>query len=158
VQANVQILREVLSNAIDNALKYTPAGGLVLVEARLIEASLGTIAEQRADTTVQMIELAITDTGPGIPPQDLLHLFERRYRGVQAQTDIPGSGLGLSIARALVTQMNGEIEVLSPARPSNATQHMTEGMVARGVGTSVIVRLAIAQTDDSRHEALNQQQ
>jgi len=145
----VQILREVLSNAIDNALKYTPAGGLVLVQASLVQATKRTTTGQTADGREQKLELAITDTGPGIPPQDLHHLFERRYRGVQAQTGIPGSGLGLSIARALVTQMQGEIDVFSPARVTGIKQHIAEEMTKHGSGTTVVVQLAIVQPQDS---------
>ena len=139
IQADAQMLREVLSNAIDNALKYTPSGGLVLVQA-----NLGNVKGQTADDRQQAAEIAITDTGPGIPPQDLVHLFERRYRGVQAQTDIPGSGLGLSIAHALVTQMHGEIDVFSPARVSHVQPDLTAAMATQGPGTTVVVRLAIA--------------
>ncbi|MBW4695261.1 MAG: sensor histidine kinase [Lyngbya sp. HA4199-MV5] len=139
VQANMQGLREVLSNAIDNALKYTPASGVVLIQARM-----GSIANQHSADTVPSVEIAITDTGPGIPPQDRLHLFERRYRGVQAQTGIPGSGLGLSIAQALVTQMRGEITVLSPAQPNHLIQQAMKMTVPDGFGTTVVVRLAIA--------------
>ncbi len=64
--------------------------------------------------------IAVSDSGPGIPPQDLAHLFERGYRGVQAETEIPGTGLGLAIAKELVEQMLGEIQVISPARRADA--------------------------------------
>ncbi len=67
------------------------------------------------------IAIAISDTGPGIPPQDLDCLFERHYRGVQAATDIPGTGLGLAIARDLAARMHGEIQVFSPALVAPAT-------------------------------------
>ncbi|HEY9894187.1 MAG TPA: ATP-binding protein, partial [Candidatus Sericytochromatia bacterium] len=133
VSASRQLLQEVLSNAIDNALKYTPAGGLVLVEACVREG------KKRA------VEIAISDTGPGIPPEDLPHIFERRYRGVQAQTAIPGSGLGLAIARALVTQMQGEIYVFSPAQVNSVDQNIVAALTAHGQGTTVMVRLAIAE-------------
>ncbi|WP_199305535.1 MULTISPECIES: GAF domain-containing sensor histidine kinase [Cyanophyceae] len=133
VFASRQLLQEVLSNAIDNALKYTPAGGLVLVEAGVREG------KKRA------VEIAISDTGPGIPPKDLPHIFERRYRGVQAQTAIPGSGLGLAIARALVTQMQGEIYVFSPAQVNSVDQNVVAALTAHGQGTTVMVRLAIAE-------------
>lgn len=139
VAANVPLLREVLSNTIDNALKYTPAGGQVWVQARLRE-SKGQTAQGRG----QAVEIAITDTGPGIPPEDLPHIFERRYRGVQAQTEIPGSGLGLAIARALVTQMQGEICVFSPARVNDVDQNATDALTMHGRGTTVAVQLAIA--------------
>jgi signal transduction histidine kinase len=47
--------------------------------------------------------------------EDLGHLGERHYRGVQGQTEIPGSGLGIAIAKQLIQQMQGEIQVFSPA-------------------------------------------
>lgn len=101
VQANSRSLQEVLSNIIDNALKYTPSGGKILIQLGNKRASFQGIA--------------ISDTGPGIPPQDLEHLGERHYRGVQAKTEIPGTGLGIAIAKQLIEQMQGEIEVFSPA-------------------------------------------
>ncbi|OUL32792.1 sensor histidine kinase [Nostoc sp. T09] len=101
VHANVKALREVLSNIIDNALKYTPAGGKILIQVGQEKDNLQGIA--------------ISDTGPGIPPEDLEHIGERHYRGVQAQTQIPGTGLGLAIAKQLIEQMQGNIEVFSPA-------------------------------------------
>jgi len=101
VQANSRSLQEVLSNIIDNALKYTPSGGRILIQLGNKRGSFQGIA--------------ISDTGPGIPPQDLEHLGERHYRGVQAKTEIPGTGLGIAIAKQLIEQMQGEIEVFSPA-------------------------------------------
>jgi signal transduction histidine kinase len=102
VQAHPAALREVLSNLIDNALKYTPAGGEIDVDVELGD---------RSETTLQ---ICIRDTGMGIPPQDLEKLFTRRYRGIQAQGSIAGTGLGLAIAKELVTHMNGKIEAISP--------------------------------------------
>jgi signal transduction histidine kinase len=110
VQMDVQALGEVLSNLIDNALKYTPAGGSIWVQTQN-EPS----AQAKAEGTLPRQMIAIWDSGPGIPATDLAHLFERHYRGVQAQTEIPGTGLGLAIARDLVIQMQGDIHVFSPA-------------------------------------------
>jgi signal transduction histidine kinase len=101
VKANIKALQEVFSNIIDNALKYTPAGGKVYIQVG-----------QKKD---KFLGIAISDTGPGIPPEDLAHLGERHYRGVQAQTEIPGTGLGVAIAKQLIQQMQGEIEIFSPA-------------------------------------------
>ncbi|MBW4475287.1 MAG: GAF domain-containing protein [Tolypothrix brevis GSE-NOS-MK-07-07A] len=101
VRANSKTLREVLSNVIDNALKYTPTGGKILIQA--------------GQEKPHFCGIAISDNGPGIPQQDLEHLGERHYRGVQAETEIPGSGLGLAIAKQLIQQMQGEIQVFSPA-------------------------------------------
>ncbi len=107
VRANVKALREVLNNIIDNALKYTPSGGKILIQT----------GQQKANFQ----GIIISDTGPGIPPQDLEHLGERHYRGVQAQTEIPGTGLGLAIAKQLIEQMQGKIEIFSPAINSKLT-------------------------------------
>ena len=120
VRGNYQALREVLSNLIDNALKYTPAGGKILIESIKDKANF--------------LGIAISDNGPGIPQKDLEHLGKRGYRGVQAQTEIPGSGLGLAIAKQLVEQMQGEMEVFSPANRFNIK--FTETL-----GTTFIVRL-----------------
>lgn len=113
VSANDRALREVLSNLIDNALKYTPAGRQIYIKVRYKAAS----GERAVRRQLPAIAVAVSDTGSGIPPQDLEHLFERHYRGEKAQTQIPGTGLGLAIARDLVRQMQGEIEVFSPVNP-----------------------------------------
>lgn len=97
-------LREICSNLLDNALKYTPIGGEVQVE----------VCYQWTDEDRPEQVLLISDSGPGIPPADLAHIFERQYRGIQAQTEIPGTGLGLAIAQVLVEQMHGEIRAFSP--------------------------------------------
>jgi signal transduction histidine kinase len=107
VRTNIKALREVLTNIIDNALKYTPTGGKILIQA----------GQEKADFQ----GIVISDNGPGIPPEDLEHLGERHYRGVQAQTEIPGTGLGLAIAKQLIEQMQGEIQVFSPAINSKLT-------------------------------------
>jgi signal transduction histidine kinase len=108
IRANTKSLREVLNNIIDNALKYTPAGGKVLVQA----------GQQKTKDKVNLQGVAISDTGPGIPVGDLEHIGERHYRGVQAQTEIPGTGLGLAIAKQLIEEMQGEMEIFSPALKS----------------------------------------
>ena len=113
VSANDRALREVLSNLIDNALKYTPAGCQIYIKVRY-KAGDG---DRAGYSQLPAIAVAVSDTGAGIPPQDLEHLFERHYRGEKAQTEIPGTGLGLAIARDLVRQMQGEIEVFSPVNP-----------------------------------------
>jgi signal transduction histidine kinase len=132
VQTNAKALREVLNNLIDNALKYTPAGGNVYID----------VGKEKHCSAGDFQAIAITDTGPGIPPQDKEHLFERHYRGVQAQTEIPGTGLGLAIARELVQQMKGEIQVISPAYDAGTTDaHSLDGRH----GTTFIVWLPLAK-------------
>lgn len=99
VRANATALREVLSNLLDNALKYTPSGGRVTVRAREIPEG---------------VEIEVSDTGYGIPAEDRSGIFQRNYRGVQARGDIPGTGLGLAIAKELIERMGGAIDFTSP--------------------------------------------
>lgn len=92
-------LKQVLVNLIGNAINYTPSGGVVTV-------GLGKI-ENKA-------RLTVSDTGPGIPAEDLPHIFERFYRGEKSRTrsrDGKGFGLGLSIAYWIVRNHGGQIDV-----------------------------------------------
>ena len=100
VKGNLEALREIFNNSLDNALKYTPEGGTV-------ELSL---TQQQPNS----LGIAIADTGVGIPAEDRPRIFERHFRGVQEQGDIPGTGLGLSIAKELALKMEGDIELISP--------------------------------------------
>jgi signal transduction histidine kinase len=92
------MIQRILANLLDNALKYTPSGGSVRV-------SLSAIDDGEAFVSVQ-------DTGMGIPPDDLPHIFERFYRCDQSRSE-PGTGLGLSLARALARAHQGDITVTS---------------------------------------------
>lgn len=123
VKANAKALREVFSNLIDNALKYTPARGKIYLQA----------GQERGCWQ----GTAISDTGSGIPSADLEQIFARHYRGIQAETGIPGTGLGLAIAKDLIKQMQGEIEVFSPAQ-------LPEGAAGTGLGATFIVWLPVA--------------
>lgn len=87
-------LQIALSNLLDNALKFTPPGGRVLVGA---------------EKSAKQVEIYVRDSGPGIADRDLPHIFERFYRG--RHQEIPGSGLGLSIVHSIVRAHQGEIQV-----------------------------------------------
>lgn len=93
-------LRQAVQNLLDNALKFTPAGGEV------------TVALAQED---DFACLTITDTGIGIPTEDMPHLFGRFHRG-RNTADFPGNGLGLAIVQAIVLGCNGRIALhaLSP--------------------------------------------
>jgi PAS domain S-box-containing protein len=94
---------QLLTNLIGNALNYTPAGGSVLVQARYV-----------AGPTEPQLLVQVIDTGQGIAPEDMAHLFNRFYRGQQAQeSGAPGTGLGLAICYEIVKRYNGRLEVES---------------------------------------------
>jgi len=114
VRANPQALREVLSNLIDNAVKYTALGGHIYIQVNLPDRQTDSSKTQSQGSS-SLMAIAISDTGPGIPEQDLDHLFERHYRGVQANGNIPGTGLGLAIVQDLLNEIQADIEVFSPA-------------------------------------------
>jgi signal transduction histidine kinase len=94
-----QRLVQVLQNLIRNAIRFTPPGGIILGTAKRVQ---------------DRIEIAIHDTGAGIPPEVLPNIFERFFRADQSRTRAAGgSGLGLAIAKELVEAMGGTISVES---------------------------------------------
>ena len=95
VRANVQHIKDVLLNLLDNAIKYSPAGGNILIQGRL----------QQGKALVKII-----DHGIGIPEDDIPWVFERFYRGHNVrESQTTGVGLGLSVVRDIVTAYHGEI-------------------------------------------------
>jgi two-component system OmpR family sensor kinase len=108
VYANADQLKQVLVALLDNALKYTPYEGSV---------SLSLTADERCAV------VKVSDTGIGILPEDLPHIFERFYRADRARSrERGGSGLGLTIAQSIVQEHQGSIEVEStPGKGSTFT-------------------------------------
>ena len=85
VRGDPDLMREALSNLIDNAIKFTPAGGLVRIEARMAEGRPFVL---------------VSDTGVGVPSHERARIFDRFYRGERSGQS-PGHGLGLSIAETI---------------------------------------------------------
>jgi two-component system, OmpR family, phosphate regulon sensor histidine kinase PhoR len=99
VLANQQRLEQVFFNLLDNAITYTPAGGMVTIAAT---------------PGVDTIRVRISDTGPGIPPEHLPRLFERFYRVDSSRSrDQGGTGLGLAIVKHIVHLHGGTVSVES---------------------------------------------
>jgi len=119
VAADPEQLDRMLVNLLSNAVKYTPRGGSV------------TLAMSRADDSAV---LAIADTGIGIPQQDQNSLFTRFFRASNAvDSAIPGSGLGLSIVRTIVTNHHGDVSIES----------------IEGGGTTVTVRIPLLERPEA---------
>jgi PAS domain S-box-containing protein len=91
-------LVQMLTNLVDNALKYTPRGGQVWVAARRTKS-----------TSREFLEIDVGDTGEGIPEDEQDKIFERFYRGKSAMPGSTGTGLGLAIVRELVERHGGEV-------------------------------------------------
>jgi signal transduction histidine kinase len=109
-------LAQVFTNLVDNALKFTPAGGQVILSARQAGAQA---------------EIEVRDTGQGIAPEALPHVFDRFFQAdaSRARRERQGAGLGLAIAQEIVAAHGGKISVRSQL----------------GQGTAFIVRLPLAQ-------------
>ena len=88
-------LEQVFSNLIDNALKHSPSGGQVKI---------------MGNNAATKVAITVADSGPGIPPEQMTHVFERFYRAGPERT---GTGLGLAIAREIVVAHKGSISVSS---------------------------------------------
>src|SRR5690348_8637245 len=120
VLGDIDRLQQLFINLVDNALKYTPSGGEIILEARSLPPRNGGTAQ---------IEIAVIDTGAGIPEKDLPRLTERFYRVDKARSrDLGGTGLGLAIVKHIIQAHKGDLTI--------------ESAVNRG--TTVRVRLAAA--------------
>lgn len=92
-------ITQVLVNLLGNALRYTPPGGSIFLDIK---------------KNLQGVRIAVADTGPGIPEEDLPYVFNRFYRAEQGRSrDTGGMGLGLAIAREFVAAHGGSLEVTS---------------------------------------------
>jgi PAS domain S-box-containing protein len=104
VLVDPEMLSQVLSNLLTNAVNYTPPGGLITISSA---------ARQRDGQS--WITLTIQDTGPGILPHERMHIFERFYRGEAGRkSGAPGTGLGLAISAQIMNKLGGSITVDSP--------------------------------------------
>jgi signal transduction histidine kinase len=115
VIGDIDRLEQVFSNLLDNALKHTPSGGDINIIAR--------------HPNPNFAEISITDTGPGIPAEQMRHVFERFYRA-DPSAGKAGAGLGLAIARQIVLAHRGDIMAKSTL----------------GKGTEFVVRLPVQST------------
>jgi signal transduction histidine kinase len=98
VRADEDRLIQVLTNLLDNALKFTPRGGRVMVQV-----------EQKED----VLSISVADTGVGIEQEELPHLFQQFYSGQSRPPEKRGMGLGLALCREIVTAHGGQLAVES---------------------------------------------
>lgn len=102
IRADPTRLAQILSNLLDNARRHTPPGGRITIDLN-----------RRDETGLEVAEVTITDTGPGIPKEQRERIFERLVRLDTARTrDHGGAGLGLPIAPALARAHGGDLTCL----------------------------------------------
>lgn len=100
IPADFTLFLQLLFNLLDNAIRYTPPGGGIRIDWRVQD---------------NMLQLAVTDSGPGIAPEHLPYIFDRFYRADKARARADGgSGIGLSICRWIVESHGGNITASSP--------------------------------------------
>jgi two-component system sensor histidine kinase BaeS len=94
VLADPTRVRQIMNNLLYNALRQTPEGGLIVIQGRQLDT---------------MVELSISDTGMGIPEDELHNVFNRFYQAERKQRSTEGTGLGLNIVQQLVEAHGGTI-------------------------------------------------
>ena len=141
IDGNPLMLREMLGNLLDNAIRYTPWGGRITVRIRAGNASeLTSLVTPVSSATVvpgadpaPLVHLEVEDTGPGIPVAERARVLERFYRILGRDGD--GSGLGLAIVREIVNMHGGTVTILDHVYSSGEPQSSPQ------VGTLVRVSL-----------------
>jgi signal transduction histidine kinase len=98
IHADVDKIKQVLLNLLNNALKYNDPNGSIIIKSWSDD---------------ERITISVQDTGLGIPKKDLPHIFEKFYRVQQTAKNISGTGLGLSICKRIIEGHNGNIHVES---------------------------------------------
>jgi ligand-binding sensor domain-containing protein/signal transduction histidine kinase/DNA-binding response OmpR family regulator len=113
-------LEEVVSNLLSNAVKFTPAGGRITLAVKVNKALQGT-GEQ------DFLEISVSDTGPGIPPEDMARIFDRFYQADSTyEHHRQGTGIGLAIAREIVELHHGIITAHSPGVEGAGTRFVIQ--------------------------------
>ena len=126
VFCDAEAVHQVLSNLLDNAIKYTPQGGRINLQSRLFD---------HPEYKIPFVEISVKDTGAGIPQEDLPRLFERFYRVDKARSrELGGTGLGLAIVKHIVNRHRGRLSIDSEV----------------GRGSVFTVMLPVARSEERR--------
>lgn len=110
---DIELFERAVANLVDNALKFCPTGGRVTLAAR---GRIETSPQGSEGPARRLVEVSVSDTGPGIPAADLAHLFDRFYQSrqsVEPASSEGGKGLGLAIVKRIAELHGGEVSVTS---------------------------------------------
>lgn len=121
-EVDVELVERAVANLLDNALRFTPAGGRIVLSAQALDAAGGGLpgGVGGAGSGAAMVRITVRDSGSGIAPGDLEHLFDRHFRGGGRRPGDParaegGNGLGLAIVQRIVELHGGRVAVRSDA-------------------------------------------
>lgn len=131
ILGNYDLLLQVFSNLVGNALKFTEAGGIIVIRAYVLPP-------EGIETRSQYVRIEVSDTGIGIEPEDQAVLFDRFFRVENRVHTLEGTGLGLSIVRNIVSKHHSTVHLVSEV----------------GTGTTFWFDLAIFREDAPSFEAL----
>jgi thioredoxin type arsenate reductase len=133
LQGDLDRLQQLFINLVDNAIKYTPTGGTVTLTATRTAINNGSPPQ---------VEIAVSDTGPGIPEKDLPRLTERFYRVDKARSrDLGGTGLGLAIVKHIVQAHKGELKIESEINKGTTVRVRIPQAQSNGTGRKTILFL-----------------
>jgi two-component system, OmpR family, sensor histidine kinase NblS len=135
VVGNYDLLLQVLANLVGNALKFTPAGGRIVLRAYTLSCDRAELARVPEMLIPCKIRIEISDTGIGIDPEDQQAIFDRFFRVENRVHTLEGTGLGLSIVRNIVDRHHSQVQLVSEV----------------GVGTTFWIDLAVY---DDRYPAV----
>ena len=113
IRGNWDLLLQVFDNLVGNAVKFTPAGGLVMLRAYPWPDICPIAAAEDASSTLPRLRVEISDTGCGIDQEDLRRVFERFFRVENAVHTERGTGLGLSIVRGILDKHDARVQIIS---------------------------------------------
>ena len=114
IYADPDKIDELLTNLLGNAIKFTPEGGKISLSMDIMTSSkIPWMGESKASKKVEksgnFVKISVSDTGIGIKPEDLEHIFDRFYRVDQSEHTVAGTGLGLTISKEIVQLHGGKI-------------------------------------------------
>ena len=128
VKADALRIEQVLDNLLSNALKFSSEGGIVKVL-------------MKPDPNAGVLEVSVTDGGPGIQTEDLPYIFERFYQGrTKTKQATPGSGLGLALAKKVVEAHGGRIWIESEAKKGTTVRFILRPHETRRNGVKGVHR------------------
>jgi len=113
IRGNWDLLLQVFDNLVGNAVKFTPAGGLVMLRAYPWPDICPIAAAADASSPLPRLRVEISDTGCGIDQEDLRRVFERFFRVENAVHTERGTGLGLSIVRGILDKHDARVQIIS---------------------------------------------